>query len=94
MRAPKKIAKLQDWIIKNESDWKTICGQGDFPITESEYMRIHHVLMENDFEEITLVLLTTHFYAVETRLKQNLKPLVDILLEELRKKDLPKDAGN
>lgn len=84
----KNIMRLQSWILENEGDWNTICGQGTFPINESEFMRLHQSLVENNFEEITLVLLTTHFYAIEGRLKRNLKPLADLLEEDLRKRDL------
>ena len=89
MKAREKMSQLQCWILENEMDWNTICGQGIFPISESEYMRLHQLLMENGFEELTLVLLTTHFYAVENRLKQNLKPLADILEKEIRERNLP-----
>ncbi len=88
MQTNKRVIRLQNWILKNEEAWNTICGRGSFPISESEYMRLHQLLMENDFEEITLVLLTTHFYAVKGRLKRNLGPLVDLLKEEIRRRKL------
>jgi len=86
MQANKRVIRLQNWILKNKKAWNTICGQGSFPISESEYMRLQQLLMENNFEEITLVLLTTHFYAVEGRLKQNMEPLADLFKEELRRR--------
>lgn len=88
MKISEKMSQLQSWILENETDWSTICGQGTFPISESEYMRLHQFLVENNFEELTLVLLTTHFYAVENRLARNLKSLADILEQEIEKRDL------
>lgn len=53
--------RLIKWILEHQEDWNLICGKPPGKMTKDEYVRLHEELMRNDFEEITLVLLTCRF---------------------------------
>lgn len=79
-----KTRKLQHWITENFDDWSTICGTGKFPIDEQEFIRLMNVLVDNDFEEMTLVLINCHFYAIQERTKKALNIIADACEDELK----------
>lgn len=88
MKQKRKILRLQNWIVNHYEDWNTICGLGQYPISEQECMRLMKVLVDNDFEEITLVLLSCHFYAVQERAERTLESVIEACTEELRRRGI------
>ena len=86
-----RTLKLQKWINKNYEDWRTICGMGKFPISEEEFMRLGETLVGIGFEEITLVLLQCHSYAVQDRMGKNIRAAVKIYKDKLRRRGLDPD---
>lgn len=83
-----RTLKLQKWITKNYEDWCTICGTGKFPISEQEFMRLGDALVSIDFEEITLVLIQNHYYAVQDRAEKKMKVIAETCKDELIKRGL------
>ena len=86
-----KTLRLQHWITKNFDDWSTICGTGKFPIDEQEFMRLMKVLVDNDFEEMTLVLINCHFYAIQNRAQKARNIIADACEDELRHRGVEAD---
>lgn len=83
-----KTLRLQSWIVDNFDDWNTICGKGKYPISEQECMRLMKMLVDNDFEEITHVLITCHYYAIQERAEQNLRAIVAACEDELKRRGI------
>ena len=95
MNQNNKTARLQSWIANNYKDWNTICGLGQHPISEQEFMRIFDVLSDNCFEEIKWVLITCHYYAVQERVSRNIRAIVKDRIKERKQRgenseDFPK----
>lgn len=84
MKQENKTLRLQNWIVNNIDDWNTICGLGAYPISEQEAMRLMQVLLDNDFEEITLVLIKCHYYAFQERANKSFNIIKDICFEKLK----------
>ena len=78
--------KLQKWIVDNFEDWNTICGMGKPKISREEFMRLKNVLKENGFTDTILVLMTTHYYAIEEDVNKFFLWLEKILEDELRER--------
>lgn len=87
-----KTLRLQSWIVDNFDDWNTICGKGKYPISEQECLRLMKILVDNDFKEITLVLITCHYYAIQERAGRNLRAIVVACEEELKRRGINPDA--
>ncbi len=81
-----RVQKLQTWIIHHYEDWCTICGVGKFPISEQEFTRLGKELIQIDFEELTLVLLQCHYYAVQNKVDAWLKTIAELCEEECRRR--------
>lgn len=77
--------ELQKWIIDNFEDWYTICGMGKQNINRDEFMRLRNELKENGFDDIILVLMTTHCYAIEENVNRFILALEEIVENELKK---------
>ena len=84
-KGSKRTLRLQNWIINNYEDWCTICGTGKSPISEQEFMRLGEALTNIGFEEITLVLLQCHYYAVQDRAEKKMKVIAELYEDELKK---------
>ena len=80
----RRIMRLQKWLLENYDDWMTICGQGKYPITEHEFMVLMDKLERAGFEEITLVLLQIHAYAVEKRMDESVRAISELTDEQIR----------
>ncbi|HWQ77961.1 MAG TPA: hypothetical protein VN381_04055 [Anaerovoracaceae bacterium] len=88
MQHENNMARLEKWILENEKDWYTICGMGEKPISEKEFRRLWEILKENGFYDVTLVLLTCHYYAVQDCVAQNIKIIKKALDDELKRREI------
>lgn len=79
--------ELQKWMIDNFEDWYTICGMGKQNINRDEFMRLRNELKENGFDDIILVLMTTHCYAIEENVNRFILALEEIVENELKKRE-------
>lgn len=79
--------ELQKWMIDNFEDWYTICGMGKQNINRDEFMRLRNELKENGFDDIILVLMTTHYYAIEENVNRFILALEEIVENELKKRE-------
>lgn len=77
MYEPPRMRKVLDWLRVHTEDWYTICGQGEYPIDEEEYGRLHDLLKQDDLLEFTLVLYTCHGYAIQEQLRRKLRQLAE-----------------
>ena len=68
-----RMMRLLKWINRHGEDWQTICGIGKYQSDSMEYMRLHNKLVSMGVEEMTLVLLTHHMYAVRDRIADTLQ---------------------
>lgn len=84
-REKSRTLKLQKWVIEHYEDWCTICGTGKYPISEAEFIRLGEALVAIDFEEITLVLLQCHYYAVQERAENKIRSLAETRKDDFRK---------
>ena len=56
-------------------------------INRDEFMRLRNELKENGFDDIILVLMTTHCYAIEENVNRFILALEEIVENELKKRE-------
>lgn len=76
----RECARLQKWITENKTDWLTICGV-ERKIDKNEYLRLLDVVIENQFEQIFLVLITIHNYALNEEYGDFRMVVIDMLID-------------
>ncbi len=78
--------KIELWILEHMEEWKIICNVNYKKISRDEFMLIRNELNENGFDDVILVLMTNHVYAIEKDIDRFLTILDNAIDMELERR--------